>query len=214
PLASVPLQPSEQKARGLYQALIGQSPDLPLAQGDARFELAELLAERGDQDGAIKLLREALDKEPPPELTDKVRVRLGICYVDKGDAKAGLGQFQAVLQNPKSPLLAQAQYRAGEAWLQQGKPEEAVKHLVGFRDQPPLQNRPGVTDRALLRLGHAYAQLNQWEPSRQAHEQGVARFGNGPWVHEARYGMAWALQNLKQHDNAVNVYGQVTAATA
>src|SRR5262249_29160044 len=52
----------------------------------------------------------------------------------------------------------------------------------------------------------------QWEPSRQAHEQVVARFGNSPWVNEARYGMGWALQNLKRPDEAVTMYSQVTAA--
>jgi len=206
------VQPAEQKARALYQAMIGTAPDLPLA-GDARFELAELLAERGELDPAIKLLREALDKEPPPELTDKVRIRLGICLTDKGDPKAGLAQFQAVAANPKGVQLAQAHYRAGEAQMQLSEYAEAVKAFTVFRDNPAFQNVPGVSDRALLRLGHAYAELNQWEPSRQAHEQAAARSPNGPWVHDARYGMGWAWQNQKQFDNAVNVYGQVAAGT-
>jgi outer membrane protein assembly factor BamD (BamD/ComL family) len=100
--------------------------------------------------------------------------------------------------------------------LQQEQWAEAVKHLVVFRDQPPFQNLPGVTDKALLRLGHAYAQLKQWDQSRQAHEQVIGRFGNSPWVQEARYGIAWALQNRPQpdYDGAVNVYSQVAAATA
>jgi tetratricopeptide (TPR) repeat protein len=82
-----------------------------------------------------------------------------------------------------------------------------------FRDQPQYQNVAGVTDRALLRLGHAYAHLKDWEKSRQAHEQSAGRFPNGPWVHEARYGMAWAWQQMKQYDQAVNVYSQVTSGT-
>jgi TolA-binding protein len=214
PLAKVPLQPSEQKARALYRALIDAFPDLPLAAGDARLELAELLAERGDNDAAIKLLREALDKEPSAELTDKICLRLGACCFDKGDGKEGLAQFMRVAQNAKSPLLAQAHYRAGEALLQAGDYAEAVKHLAVFRDQQPFQNVPGVTDRALLRLGQAYAQLKQWDQSRQAHEQVVSRFGNGPWVNEARYGVGWAWQNQKQYDNAVNAYTQVANSTA
>jgi TolA-binding protein len=214
PLAKVPLQPSEQKARALYRALIDAFPDLPLVAGDARLELAELLAERGDDDAAIKLLREALDKEPGPELTDKICLRLGAYYFDKGDAKEGLAQFQRVAGNAKSPQLAQGHYRAGEALMQAGNYAEAVKHLAVFRDQGPFQNVPGVTDRALLRLGHAYAQLKQWDQSRQAHEQVVNRFGNGPWANEARYGIGWAWQNQKQYDNAVNAYTQVANATA
>src|SRR5207237_7349293 len=49
--------------------------------------------------------------------------------------------------------------------------------------------------------------------SRVAHERAAA-IPNSPWVHEARYGMGWALQNLKKQDDAVNMYGQVTANTA
>ena len=75
-----------------YRALIEEFPDLAV-NADARFELAELLAERGEHDEAIKLLKQALDKEPPPELTEKVRARLGDCLLAKGDTKAALGQF-------------------------------------------------------------------------------------------------------------------------
>src|SRR5262249_4040615 len=91
---------------------------------------------------------------------------------------------------------------------------EAIKHLAVFRDQPAYQNIAGLTDRALLRLGHAHGLLKQWDQSRQAHDQVATRFANSPWVHEARYGVAWAWQHQKQLDNAVNAYQQVTAATA
>jgi TolA-binding protein len=211
--AKAPLAPAEAKARALYRALLDGFPDLPLA-GDARLELAELLSQRGERDAAIKLLRDALDKEPAPELTDRICLRLGACYFAKGDVKEGLAQFQRVLDNPKSPHIAQAHYRVGEAFMHLGDWPQAVKHLAVFRDQGPFQNLPGLTDRALLRLGQAYAQMKQWDQSRQAHEQVVGRFGNGPWVNEARYGIGWAWQNQKQYDNAVNVYQQVAAATA
>jgi TolA-binding protein len=213
-LTVVPLRPAEQKVRALYRSLIDAFPDLPLAAGDARLELAELLGQRGDNDAAIKLLREALDKEPTADLTDKICLQLGACYFDKGDPKEGLAQFQRVLGNPKSPLLAQAHYRAGEAHMRTGGWAEAVKHLAVFRDQGPFQNIPGLSDRALLRLGQAYAQLKQWDQSRQAHEQVAGRFGNSPWLNEARYGIGWAWQNQKQYDNAVNTYTQVANATA
>jgi len=90
---------------------------------------------------------------------------------------------------------------------------KAAARLAVFRDQQPFQNLPGLTDRALLRLGHAYAGLGQWDASRQAHEQAAARFPAGPWVHEARYDIGWAWQQQKQYDNAVNTYAQVTTGT-
>jgi TolA-binding protein len=215
-LKQVPLQPSEQRARAQYQAAITalpDQPDLPLAW-DARFELAELLAEREEFEPAIKLLDEALAKELPAELTDKIRLRLAACLAAKGDVKTALKHLEPIAANPKNPLAGQAHYRAGECFLRLDQPAEAVKRLAIFRDQQPFQNIPGVTDRALLRLGHAYALSKEWDQSRQAHEQVVARFGNSPWVHEARYGIGWAWQQQKQYDNAVTAYHQVTAAVA
>jgi TolA-binding protein len=207
------VQASETAARNQYQALINAFPDLTI-NADARFELAELMSERGEHDPAIKLLKDALDKEPPPELTDKVRIRLGAALQAKGDLKGALAQFQAVAQNPKSALVGQGTYRAGECLLQMGDLPEAVKRLAVFRDQGPFQNLPGLTDRALLRLGHALDKQKQYEPSRQAHEQVVNRFPNSPWAAEARYGIGWAFQNLGQFDNAVAAYQQVIGMTA
>ena len=85
---AVPLQPSETQARTEYLALIAAFPDLAL-NADARFELAELQSDRGEHDAAIKQLQEALDKEPSPELTDKVRVRLGRRPAGQGRRQEG-----------------------------------------------------------------------------------------------------------------------------
>jgi TolA-binding protein len=201
------------RTRETYQALIDAFPDLPLTN-EARFELAELQAQRGDNEAPIKLLSEALEKEPAAELADKIRLRLGACYAGKKDAKSALAQFDAVANNPKSPLMAQAHYRAGEALMELGDFSKAALRFAVFRDQAPLQNIAGLTDRALLRLGHAHANLKQWDQSRQSHELLIARFGNSPWIHEARYGIGWAWQNQKQYDQAVNAYSQVISGTA
>src|SRR5258708_5432627 len=58
-----PVQPSEQKARAAYQNLVANFND-SLLSIDARFELAELFADRDEFDPAIKLLKEANDVEP------------------------------------------------------------------------------------------------------------------------------------------------------
>jgi len=213
PLSAVPLTAEENKVRADYQAIISQIADSPLAV-DARFELAELHAQRNDHNAAVQLLAQALDKEPGAELTDKIRLRLAEALAQKKDMKAALAQFDTVANNPKSPLVGQAQYRAAECLLNQGNAGDAVKRLVLFRDNPQYQNLPSVTDRALLRLGHALAQLNQWDPSLQAHQLVLQRFPNSSWVHEARYGTGWAYQNKKDYENAVNWYTQVASNTA
>ncbi len=213
PLTKVPLQPAEKKVRGLYQALIGQFAELPLAT-EARFELAELLSQRQEHDQALKLLGEGLDREPSQEMTEKIRLRLGTAHAAKGNLKAALAQFDAVAQNPKSPLIAQAHYRAGECLLQNGQLEEAAGRLKIFRDQGPFQNVPGVTDRALLRLGHALGNLKRWDESRQTLERMVNQFGGSPWIDEGRYALGWAMLHQNQLDPAVAAFSQVTARNA
>jgi tetratricopeptide (TPR) repeat protein len=244
PLTEIPVQPGETQARTRYRALIEAFPDVAV-NADARFELAELLAERNEHDAALKLLQEALEKEPPADLTDRIRLRLATAQLDRGvrktldarkklaapkitpqdkagaqkqleaaneDIKTAQEMLQPIADNPKSPMAPHATYREAECLLHTGKADEAIKRLVKFRDFPPFQNIPGLTDRALLRLGATQASAKQWEPSRQAYEILASRFPGSPWIHEARYGMAWAWQNQGQYDQAVNHYSQVTNA--
>ncbi len=216
--SSVPIQPAEQKARSAYQNHLHDFGDTLLSV-DVRFELAELLAERNENDAAIKLLKEANDLEPrgdklpTAEMMDRIRIRLGCCLAAKKDFDPAIGYFEAVAGNAKSPLMAQGLYRAGEAYLSKGDTAKAIEKLTPFRDKGEFQNVPGVTDRALLRLGYALGTEKKWDASRTAYETLVNRFGNSPWVSDARYGAGWALQSAGQFDQAVNWYNQVIAAT-
>ncbi len=219
PRAAVPVQPSEAKARMAYQLLVGYAADTLLAI-ESRFELAELLAERDEFDPAIKNLKEALDKEPSDnklpsaELLDKVRIRLGACLTAKKDHRAALDKLIVVADNPKSPLVAQGQYRAAECLLELGENDKAIARFILFRDKPEFRNVGDISDRALLRLGHAYAALKQWDASRQALDLFEQRYGGSPWVNEARFALGWARQNLGQFDDAVKAYNAVIASTA
>lgn len=218
PRAQVPLQPTEKRAREVYAVHIANFSD-SLLSIDSRFELSELLSEREEHDAAIKLLKDANDVEPrgdklpTAELVDRIRIRLGACLVAKKDLDAALGYFDAVGNNPKSPLMAQGIYRAGEVLLLKGETAKAIEKLAMFRDKGELHNIPQVSDRALLRLGYALGLEKKWVPSQQAYELLVNRFGGSSWVHEARYGIGWAMQNAGQYDPAVNWYQQVINGT-
>jgi tetratricopeptide (TPR) repeat protein len=173
-----------------------------------------LLSDRNEYDPAIQLLTDVLDKEPSPEMTEKIRLRMGGIQAAKGNLKAALQQFDAVASNPKSPLLGWAQYRAGEALIANQQYPEAIKRLSIFRDQGQWQNVPGLSDRALLRLGYAYAHVKSLNESRAAYERLVGAFPNSPWVDDARYGMGWTLQEQKNFDAAVNAYSPIVTRTA
>ena len=110
---------------------------------------------------------------------------------------------------PRSSLSA-----PGECQFHKKDFTKAAEILAPFRDQAPLQNVAGISDRAMLRLGHALALAGQWEPSKQANEVLLQRFGQSRLRSEARYGVGFALQNQKQFDQAANAYSQVIAETA
>jgi cellulose synthase operon protein C len=202
---------------GAYGKLIAEFAALALAV-EARLELAELVAEKKPDD-AVKLLKEALDAEPtdkptPPETSERIRMRLGAALFAKKDLAAAQAQFDAVAGNEKSPHRGAALYRSAECLMAQSKWEDAKTKLVIFRDNGAFHNIPQVSDRALLRLGHALSELKQWDAARQAFETLVARYGEGnPWAGDARYGMGWTFQNAGRYDEAVNAYAQVTQKT-
>jgi TolA-binding protein len=220
----IPRQPAEARVRSAYEKLIKGFPDHAL-HADARLELAEVLAQRHENDEAIQALQGALEgeKEPPPELTDRIKLQLAACLLDRGirklpaeagkkDVEAALEQLQPLTANARSPVFAQASYREAECHLHSGKLDDAVKLLSRFRDHGPLQRVAGVSDRALLRLGWALGEKKQWELSRQAYEHLLGRFAASPWRHEARFGLGLAQQNLGRFDEAAGSYAQVAGA--
>src|SRR5262249_39600957 len=146
-----------------------------------KVRLAACLLDRGVRrqlDGNKKLAAKGL-KDNEKKAAEKM-VADG-----KKDVESALEQVQTVTANEKSPVLAHATYREAECLLHLGKTDDAIKLLKKFRDHGPFQNIPSLTDRALLRLGHALGEKKEWEPSRQAYERLVSSWGSSPWVHEA-----------------------------
>ncbi len=201
-----------------YTKLIAEFPNLALAV-EARLELGELLADANKPDDAAKLLKDALDAEPTdkaitPDTTDRIRICYGAALFAKKDLPGALAQFDAVAGNEKSAQRGVALYRAAECLLAAGKADDARAKLLIFRDNGAFHNIPGVSDRAVLRLGHAFGEVKQWEPSRQTFETLIGRYGEGnAWAVDARYGMGWAFQNQGRFDDAVNQYAQVAQKT-
>ena len=214
PRGKVPPTRCEQQAFAAYRKLIEAAPESALAV-DARFELAELLAERDDHTEAVKLLKAALDAEPThPDLTERIRLRLGGCLFAVKDYPAAAAQFDAVAGNDKSPHRAQAAYRSGECHAAAGDWAKAIERLAPFRGKGEWHNVGGVSDRALLRLGHALLASNKPDDAKGTFETLLARFGNGnPHAADARYAIGLVHQAKGQHDEAVKAFEAVIAAT-
>jgi len=212
PLASVPLQPAEKKARELYAAMIAKGGDGRLVPV-AKLQLAEVHALREEFDKASSLLQEALTGDMGEELAERMKIRLAACLIAQGDGDSALAEVESLAKNDKSSVYAEARFLAGEAMIVQKKYAPAVEMLKLFRDHAPLHNVVSVSDRAMMRLAYAYEQLSQFEPARQTYEAIWARYGQSPWRIEARYGQGWCHQKMNQHDQAVNLYAEVIRMT-
>jgi hypothetical protein len=104
---ALPMQAGEKEARAAYLAVMDFAPDSPVAL-EARAELAELHAGRDEHEQVIKLLEGVVGAVEQPEISDRLRMRLGYSYLAKRDAKAALPLFEGIGQTRRSPYTAQA----------------------------------------------------------------------------------------------------------
>ena len=206
PLSDIPLQPSEAKARAAYTALIAAQPDLLPLAAQARLELAEVLAQRGDPRAAAAQLKQAIDQEPANDLSARVGLRLSDCLFTLGDDTGAMRQLDRVAALTDTSLAPTARYRAAAALAGHGDWEKAVQRLTPFRDEDGLKNLPAVTDKALLLLGQAYAALGRDDLSTQAYERLLAAFADSGFRRHAHYGEALTLHKRKKYDDALTAY--------
>jgi len=213
PLADIPVQPSEKLAHKQYADIAATAPQAPLA-ARARFELAEMLAKRGQSDRAVELLETALENNPPKEFALRMRLRLAASLLDRGDPKRALAQIKLVAPKAAGSLAGRVKFLSGEVYIRQKEWAKAIEQLIPFSNTEPFRRMPGITDRALLRLGHAYAQTGNWGQSRNILDSVPSHFPRSPWIHEARYGSAHARQKVKDYQYAVQTYAAIVAQTA
>jgi tetratricopeptide (TPR) repeat protein len=206
--ASVPAQPAEAIAKEKYQAVIAAGADTPFPI-EARVELAEMQARRGDLDGAIKLLSDAVKEDGPADQIDKIRMRLAEIALAKGDTATARTQYDQIAANQKSPYFHHAKVGLGECLAVEKKWPQVVEIMLVYRTTPELKRLPEVADRAMLRLGQAYGQMGQWEPSRLAIDAFHRYHPNSPLLPEANFTMALAYQHLHQLDAALAGYRDV-----
>jgi TolA-binding protein len=75
-------------------------------------------------------------------------------------------------------------------------------------------NAGPVTEEGLVRLAEAYAASGNWAESRATYEHLIGRFGGSKWIPEARFGIGWSHQQLKEFDAAAQAYADVTRRTS
>jgi TolA-binding protein len=183
--------------------------------GEIRLELAQMHVDRGEADPAIQLLTAAIDQNPPLDVLQKLRVKLGNAYLLKKDAKGAMDVALLALNDASSPLRPAEYLVKGKAFMAEKNWPEAITVLTRFQAGAQKYVTAGVvTEEGLLRLAEAYGEAESWEQSRAMYEAFLARYGQSRWVPEARFGLGVALQKTKQFDRAVEAFADVTRRTS
>jgi TolA-binding protein len=202
-VSSIPLQPGEKLAREKFRAAIDAAGESPLA-GEARIELADLHAQRGELDPAIELLNEAVGAETEPDLADRLRIRLAGLYLDKGDLASAQSAARPVLETGgRSAYAGYARVILVEALYRQSQWEAVIEQAKEFADVGRFARIPGVSDHALLRMAQAQQKLEKWDDSRSTLQTLISRFGrSSALVREAQSALATAYEKLGQPEQA------------
>lgn len=202
-------------ARAVYNALLAnESADGALHQY-ATLDLADLDLLDEQYEDAWKRLEPllALSLDETSDLKDDMRRAVTL---RAGQAAFALERFDeaqrayaaALEEIPADEALwPDVALTAGESAFRARRWKEAVtllEPLVAMEDLPPMTREP-----ALLRLGDAYAQVQNWEKSRETFALHREAFPKSPFWHQATFGIAWADENAGNHKEAIETYRMI-----
>lgn len=136
---------------------------------------------------------------------------LGEAQLQLGRYEDARGRFAEYLRRePQGDLAGKALFRSGEALYLEGKGGEAEPLLKDF-----LAKRPDDKLNAfvLAYLGEIALLKKDFKSAGEQFRQGLARFPDGPLQDDCRLGLARALEEQGQNDEALRLYLAVAGKT-
>ena len=177
-----------------------------LEQKNAAYAIAETAISKG------------LEKQPVGPLRENMLYMLGdLQFRQQRFAAAAETLNQQVEEFKSGKYVGSATFLAAQSYFQLQQYEAAVSLFArvsetAFPDTADEQVRTYRTQ-ALYRAGDCAAKLNRWSESQTYFQRLVDQFPEFPQLAEARYGIAYALQQQGQLDRAIEAYNQVTKST-
>ncbi len=159
-----------EKALALYKSLVKEHPFSQKA-GEAQFQVARLLLQRGDDNGSFKAYTYLLKKYPDtPHFEEAVaeQIKIANAYLQGKKVKLfGVPAFTVVeraedmygtilMTAPYSKYAALTQFNLGLSLERQGKAMEAVAAYQKLIDKYPTSS---ICDNALYQIGYVYMSL-------------------------------------------------------
>ena len=202
-------QGQQNESIAAFQRLGKEYPNSPLAV-ESLFRVGESYYDAGQYSEAVKAYSETYAKAGAAELGEKAAHKLAWSHFKADRVPDAAAAFAAQLKSfPAGALAGDAQFLLGECQYKQKHWSDALQQykLVIAAQHPTYQSL------AIYRSGECEAAQEQWENSRKFHQQVLDGFPEFELKPEARYGVAWALQQQEKFAEAVSSYEQVTEET-
>jgi tetratricopeptide (TPR) repeat protein len=194
----------DKEATALYEKLLADHPQSPLVI-KVQSEMAELNLDVGAQEKVITELTATLKSMKDDALREPIRVQLASAHYKKGDYEVSAVMFEELLNDyPESKLRGSMLFQAGESRFR-------IKETVVARDHFEAASKirdldKALAESALMRLGETQALTGRQKEATKTYENFLSRFGESKWTRNARFGLAFALENNDKPSDAIREY--------
>lgn len=204
------------EARAAYAALLADDSAEEAHHCYAQLDLADLDLMDEAYDAALARLTPLLDRaaEDDRSFDESFRSAIGL---RAGQAAFALERFAEAHRaytivldsmdkddDGASTLIAEVALTAGESAFRAQRWRDAIALLGPLVEREELPQM--VREPALLRLGEAHAQLQDWEASRAVLTKHREVFPESAFWHQAAFGVAWADENASRYKEAIEGY--------
>lgn len=205
------------KAVATYKQFLQRYPKSDLA-ADVTVDLAKLEFEAKQYEQVIArmvgLLGEDLTRPlESPSLRERALYLLGWSYsrTDKPELSAKAFEQMARAQGKNGVMAASAAFQAGEARMRTREFGAALEHFAKAVESA----KSGTEDHAaaLIRRAECEGLTDQWKQSQATCTEFIKLYGRAKHklLPQARFGLAWAMENQQNYASAVEAYRTVTA---
>ncbi|MEI8212817.1 MAG: tetratricopeptide repeat protein [Planctomycetota bacterium] len=189
-------------------------PNSPLA-AESYFHVGQAEFENAKFDRAVKAYTVAATRSPSPELQEKSLYKLGLSFFQQQDFASAAQQFSKQLTSfPKGELQVDARLMVAECSMKQqqfpaawSQYEQARKALESAPDPESISSQV----RALIYLHGAQTarELKKWNDVTTWIERLQTELPGSNLEPIGKFEKAFALQNLKKNEAAIELYEQV-----
>jgi TolA-binding protein len=187
-----------ERARVLYEAILAEDP--AFAHRDAAMlNLASVLREAGDLEGADRRLAALLETMPQSDFVPEAHVELGDRALEFERWSEAEAHFAAAASVP-GPLVAMARYKQGFAALKRGDAPAGAEAFAQLLALPDLSKETQVD--GLSRIAWALRDLG----GAPAAGRFLAEHGNPPYAHELLLALAQQENDDGAFDRAAGTW--------